>query len=262
LHAINNLLQEPAFSRRSFDELCENLTPNKWINPHKSVIGTGYYDANVLAAALELKNCTWRWHDQRKKLSDIDFNACLGILINVTDKGFIWSSKHWFSIRKVGDIFYNFDSLLKHPEKVGSETEIPMYIQKIADRKKTEVILVKSDENVMQKSFYKSENEAIHVSSISVYAEAIHEDTNECYNGTGSADIENSSLSDLEFSMNLLSTSTPRQKPKTNSPSKSLSKSLSVKRLSNCNFPADNDDIQIKLPIYKKQSIREIISNT
>eukprot|EP01084_Bolivina_argentea_P102840 184231_1 len=48
LHALNSLLQREEFTHKSLDNICKMLAPNKMINPHKSILNTGNYDANVL----------------------------------------------------------------------------------------------------------------------------------------------------------------------------------------------------------------------
>ncbi|XP_039560550.1 josephin-2-like, partial [Passer montanus] len=52
LHALNSLLQRPWLSQASADRLCQRLAPRSWPNPHRSPLGTGNYDVNVVMAAL------------------------------------------------------------------------------------------------------------------------------------------------------------------------------------------------------------------
>ena len=48
--------QEKAFSKPDLDEICLQLAPdsNSWWNPHRSPIGLGNYDINVIMAALTI----------------------------------------------------------------------------------------------------------------------------------------------------------------------------------------------------------------
>jgi len=55
-----------AFKQDDLDEICSNLAPNSWVNPHKSVLGLGNYDINVIMSALQLKNYEAVWFDKRK----------------------------------------------------------------------------------------------------------------------------------------------------------------------------------------------------
>lgn len=71
LHVLNNLLQERAFSKSDLDEICSQLAPGTWMNPHKSPLGLGNYDVNVMMAALQLKDYQAVWFDKRKDLKSI-----------------------------------------------------------------------------------------------------------------------------------------------------------------------------------------------
>ena len=89
LHVLNNLLQvnihihvdylilpdllsyfflkEKAFTKAQLDDICTQLAPdNQWWNPHRSPLGLGNYDVNVMMAALQGKDCQAIWFDKRK----------------------------------------------------------------------------------------------------------------------------------------------------------------------------------------------------
>lgn len=66
LHALNNLFQEKEFNKQELDEICYNLSPDVWINPHKSLLGLGNYDINVIMSALQRKNFEAIWFDKRR----------------------------------------------------------------------------------------------------------------------------------------------------------------------------------------------------
>ena len=54
LHVLNNLFQDPnAFNKSDLDAICARLSPNTWINPHKSMFGLGNYDVNILMTGLQ-----------------------------------------------------------------------------------------------------------------------------------------------------------------------------------------------------------------
>jgi josephin len=55
-----------AFKQDDLDGICSDLAPNSWVNPHKSVLGLGNYDINVIMSALQLKNYEAVWFDKRK----------------------------------------------------------------------------------------------------------------------------------------------------------------------------------------------------
>ena len=64
--ALNN--KERAFSKADLDDICLQLSPESsaWWNPHRSPIGLGNYDVNVMMAALQIKDCQAIWFDKRK----------------------------------------------------------------------------------------------------------------------------------------------------------------------------------------------------
>lgn len=67
LHALNNLFQQKeCFTKAELDIICHTLSPDNWINPHKSVLGLGNYDINVIMKALQKKDCEAIWFDKRK----------------------------------------------------------------------------------------------------------------------------------------------------------------------------------------------------
>ena len=88
LHVLNNLFQvffcfdtffskfdlifaqEKAFSKPDLDEICLQLAPdsNSWWNPHRSPIGLGNYDINVIMAALTIKDYQAVWFDKRRSV--------------------------------------------------------------------------------------------------------------------------------------------------------------------------------------------------
>lgn len=67
VHAMNNLFQDmEACSKEEMDEICYTLNASRWNNPHKSMLGFGNYDINVITSFLHTKNCDVIWFDKRK----------------------------------------------------------------------------------------------------------------------------------------------------------------------------------------------------
>lgn len=67
LHALNNLFQDrTAFSKNELDSICHTLSPENWINPHRSILGLGNYDINVIMSALQSRGYDMIWFDKRK----------------------------------------------------------------------------------------------------------------------------------------------------------------------------------------------------
>lgn len=58
-----------SFTLKLKEKICFlfSLSPNsKFINPHKSALGFGNYDINVIMSALHKKHCEAIWFDKRK----------------------------------------------------------------------------------------------------------------------------------------------------------------------------------------------------
>jgi len=153
LHSLNNLFQDPdAFRQSDLDGICYELSPENWINPHKSMLGLGNYDVNVLTAALHTKNCDAVWFDKRKDPSIISLDNIIGFILNVpSDFKIGWiplplNRKHWIAIRFIGDQFYNLDSKLDKVESVGQEEELLTYLRDQLSVKDKELFLVMRQE--------------------------------------------------------------------------------------------------------------------
>ncbi|XP_022218447.2 josephin-like protein [Drosophila obscura] len=125
LHALNNLFQEHIYKKEELDNICSNLSPNVWINPHRSILGLGNYDVNVIMTALELRNCEAFWFDKRKDPSDIDLEKIVGFILNIPSEYKIGAillplrRRHWIAVRRIGHNYYNLDSKLRQPELLG-----------------------------------------------------------------------------------------------------------------------------------------------
>lgn len=121
VHAINNLLQKQAFDKASFDAVCDELAPSfhAFWNPHRSAMGLGNYDVNVLMVLLEREGFAVKWHDVRHEIStktlEDYYCHCLdgsrqdataepkicGIVVNLPSTG-MWSKltkgRHWMTL--------------------------------------------------------------------------------------------------------------------------------------------------------------------
>ena len=50
------------------------MSPRDFINPHRSILGRGNYNINVIMKALQLKDHEAIWFDKRKFVLNINFN--------------------------------------------------------------------------------------------------------------------------------------------------------------------------------------------
>ncbi|PAV69824.1 hypothetical protein WR25_26068 [Diploscapter pachys] len=121
VHALNALLQRKAYDAATLDEICYGLNESKWFNPHKSWVGLGNYDVNVLSVALEREGFQVVWFDVRLPADRINFDEVHAIIFNVPSKSIIpfWSGRHWFTVlRNAEGKFVNLDSKLSEPQPV------------------------------------------------------------------------------------------------------------------------------------------------
>lgn len=153
LHVLNNLLQEKdAFTEAQLDQICTELTPSKFMNPHRSMLGLGNYDVNVLTAALQTRNLNLVWFDRRKDVSGIDLTQVKGVIINIPSDyniGFVkmpFDFKHWYLIRDINGTFYNLDSKLDRPAELGDTSAVHRYIKEQLEKESTHVLLVMQPE--------------------------------------------------------------------------------------------------------------------
>lgn len=72
-----------------------------------------------------------------------------GMLINTVGKwnafGYKVSLKmfrHWYSIKKIHTLYYNLDSKLRRPERIGDDTELKSYLKSKLSEASTELLLV------------------------------------------------------------------------------------------------------------------------
>ncbi|XP_016321881.1 josephin-2-like isoform X2 [Sinocyclocheilus anshuiensis] len=115
IHALNNVLQERVFTKATADDICKRLAPQCVMNPHRSVLGTGNYDVNVIMAALQSRGLAAVWWDKRR---------------------------HWLAVREVNGQFYNLDSKLKGPACIGGETELRSFLTEQLSQDIAEMLLV------------------------------------------------------------------------------------------------------------------------
>ncbi|KAH0626670.1 hypothetical protein JD844_001766 [Phrynosoma platyrhinos] len=94
----------------------ERLAPDARWNPHRSFLGTGNYDVNVIMAALQSVGLEAVWWDKRRPLEQLSLEGVLGFIINVPSNvclGFLSlpvRRRHWIAVRQLDGIYYNLDS--------------------------------------------------------------------------------------------------------------------------------------------------------
>uniref|UniRef100_A0AC11BYQ5 Josephin domain containing 2 n=1 Tax=Ovis aries TaxID=9940 RepID=A0AC11BYQ5_SHEEP len=122
VHALNNVLQQQLFSQEAADEICKRLAPDSRLNPHRSLLGTGNYDVNVIMAALQGQGLAAVWWDRRRPLSQLALPKVLGLILNLPSPVSLGllslplRRRHWVALRQVDGVYYNLDSKLRAPE--------------------------------------------------------------------------------------------------------------------------------------------------
>lgn len=125
-------------TKEKMDQICANLSPDEYINPHKSVLGLGNYDVNAIMVALESKSMQLVWFDKRKEITatTLQLTNAFGLILNIPSDytfGFVTlpiKSRHWICARKMTDgKFYNLDSKLDKPKCLGSDDDFIRYLQ-------------------------------------------------------------------------------------------------------------------------------------
>ncbi|XP_003222729.1 josephin-2 [Anolis carolinensis] len=148
VHALNNVLQERIFTQEAADEICKRLAPDARWNPHRSFLGTGNYDVNVIMAALQSVGLEAVWWDKRRPLEQLSVAGVLGFIINVPSNvclGFLSlpvRRRHWIAVRQLDGIYYNLDSKLKAPVPIGSEADLRVFLQEVLSEGPCELLLV------------------------------------------------------------------------------------------------------------------------
>ena len=173
---MNNLFQDPkAFTKQDLDAICKELAPDARIfNPHRSALGLGCYDVNVIISALAKKGFDVIWFDKRKDSNCLDLDKIFGFILNVPNSpsdGFlamplnyisaqaqIWSSqKHWIALRRLGDHYYNLDSKLISPVCIGDQDSLLQHFERNRTVEQVEILIVVHQSQSESQDYFKSE---------------------------------------------------------------------------------------------------------
>eukprot|EP01119_Soliformovum_irregulare_P019658 TRINITY_DN6277_c0_g1_i1.p1 TRINITY_DN6277_c0_g1~~TRINITY_DN6277_c0_g1_i1.p1 ORF type:complete len:187 (+),score=36.18 TRINITY_DN6277_c0_g1_i1:23-583(+) len=147
VHALNNLFRESKFSKQVLDgiahRLKEQTAPGSLINPHKSIWGTGNYDANVIIAALHSVHAEVVWFDHRRDVHLIPLDLLFGIIVNSSTKRFfdLWKTRHWFALTPIDGVWYNADSNLDEPQMFPTTSQLLEFLDEHR-KAEAEVLLV------------------------------------------------------------------------------------------------------------------------
>ncbi|XP_045056173.1 aspartate dehydrogenase domain-containing protein isoform X1 [Desmodus rotundus] len=152
IHALNNVLQQRLFSQEAADEICKRLAPDCRLNPHRSLLGTGNYDVNVIMAALQGLGLAAVWWDRRRPLSQLALPQVLGLILNLPSPVSLGllslplRRRHWVALRQVDGVYYNLDSKLRAPEALGDEDGVRAFLAAALSQDLCQVLLVVTKE--------------------------------------------------------------------------------------------------------------------
>nr|XP_017089740.2 josephin-like protein [Drosophila bipectinata] len=160
LHALNNLFQCPGmFSKSDLDHYCYTLTPRSWLNPHRSWIGWGNYDINVIMYALNQQRCETVWFDRRRDPHCLDLENIFGFILNVPAQislGYYavqmpFQMRHWLALRQIDGSYYNLDSKLGQPKCLGTGAQFLDYLhtQLLPDNDHELFLVIQVDEDMV-----------------------------------------------------------------------------------------------------------------
>ncbi|XP_059761946.1 josephin-2 isoform X2 [Balaenoptera ricei] len=130
----------------------QRLAPDSRLNPHRSLLGTGNYDVNVIMAALQGQGLAAVWWDRRRPLSQLALPRVLGLILNLPSPVSLGllslplRRRHWVALRQVDGVYYNLDSKLRAPEVLGNEDGVRAFLAAALAQGLCEVLLVVTKE--------------------------------------------------------------------------------------------------------------------
>ncbi|GJQ87776.1 hypothetical protein Trydic_g18635 [Trypoxylus dichotomus] len=140
------------FTKEELDSICYSLSPDVWINPHKSILGLGNYDINVLMKALQSRGYEAIWFDKRRDPNCINLQNIFGFILNIPSEykvSFITlplRRRHWIAIRQINGNYYNLDSKLDSPCIIGKGINVIEYLKEELGKKDKQLFLVVDEE--------------------------------------------------------------------------------------------------------------------
>ena len=125
LHALNALLQEPVYDAAALTEIALSIGGKLELAHRWPLMGN--WDINVIMLALQQRGLEVQWWDRRRSIDELRSLAedadCVGLICNEPGAwlfGMI-PSQHWFTIRRVRGEWYDLDSKLQRPAKLGTD---------------------------------------------------------------------------------------------------------------------------------------------
>ena len=173
------------------------MSPDTWfMNPHKSALGLGNYDINVIMKALQDKGFEAVWFDKRRSgylwpsldadsrrdrnpKTGLDLATIKGFILNIPNPphsshktsqwiyGFvslpfnlIVSRRHWITILRspADQLFYNLDSKLEVPQLIGNDDQLMDFLNETNNTCGCEIFVIIPRNTVDEKSWKREES--------------------------------------------------------------------------------------------------------
>ena len=125
LHTLNALLQEPAYDAAALTEIALSIGGKLELAHRWPLMGN--WDINVMMLALQQRGLEVQWWDRRRSIDELRSLAedadCVGLICNEPGAWLLGliPSQHWFTIRRVRGEWYDLDSKLQRPAKLGTD---------------------------------------------------------------------------------------------------------------------------------------------
>ena len=119
LHALNALLQEPAYDAAALTEIALSIGGKLQLAHRWPLMGN--WDINVMMIALQRRGLEVQWWDRRRSIDAlqrlVEGTDCVGLICNEPGAWLFGMvpSQHWFTIRRVRGEWYDLDSKLQRP---------------------------------------------------------------------------------------------------------------------------------------------------
>lgn len=123
LHSLNNLFQIPKlFTRHHLESIVKEFDKRKIFNDYRT-LWLGNYDLRILIEAINRCGFDVRQIDlyNGESIQRLPWDIYFGLLINL-------NGTHWFTIKNLNGIYYNLDSTLRKPLKIGYEQNLIEYL--------------------------------------------------------------------------------------------------------------------------------------
>lgn len=110
------------------------------------------------------------WYCISRNIDDLNLAKVQGFILNIAvDFAFgpihvPIQRKHWITVREVNSVYYNLDSKLKAPEKIGNESDLKTYLKGQICSKDTELFVV-FDSDLHRDSLWTVKNEQVQTDS-------------------------------------------------------------------------------------------------